>query len=170
MKACCFTGYRPDKMPFPLSRDNEDYIAFSERLFSAIENAAKDGYDTFYSGGALGFDIIAAELVLSLREKYGLTLIIAAPYKNQAANFPPSWRSRYDWVLMQANSVVYVSENYSRECFQKRNEYMVDRSERVITYFDGKRGGTANTVRYAHRKERQVVNVAIDETQLYLDI
>jgi len=37
---------------------------------------------------------------------------------------------------------------------------MVDRSRYVICYYDGKSGGTANTVRYARARGRDIINVA----------
>ncbi|MDY5774050.1 MAG: hypothetical protein SPK32_11530, partial [Bacteroidaceae bacterium] len=40
---------------------------------------------------------------------------------------------------------------YSRGCFQIRNEWMVDRSARVIAVYNGEAGGTRNTIAYANK-------------------
>lgn len=45
----------------------------------------------------------------------------------------------------------YIRENYSRACFQIRNEWMVDHSNRVIAVYAGKTGGTRNTLYYAYQ-------------------
>ena len=37
---------------------------------------------------------------------------------------------------------------------------MVDRSERVISFCDGKSGGTLNTLRYARKKGLEIINGA----------
>ena len=37
---------------------------------------------------------------------------------------------------------------------------MVDNSKTVVTYFDGQRGGTANTLRYAASKKKRIINIA----------
>ena len=46
----------------------------------------------------------------------------------------------------------YVCPEYSRGCFQIRNEWMVDHSAKVIAVFNGEKSGTGNTVKYAARK------------------
>ena len=66
---------------------------------------------------------------------------------------------RYDRVLERCDAVETVSESYSRGCYQLRNRYMVDRSGRLICYFDGQPGGTAGTVRYAMKKTLEIVNL-----------
>ena len=41
---------------------------------------------------------------------------------------------------------------------QKRNEYMVDKSDLVIAFWNGEEsGGTWNTINYAERKGKQLV-------------
>ena len=58
-----------------------------------------------------------------------------------------------------ADEIMCLSDDYYRGCFQKRNEYMIDRSDIVITWFDGKKGGTANTLKYAEKNQKRVVNL-----------
>lgn len=36
---------------------------------------------------------------------------------------------------------------------------MVDKSDYVLTWFDGKRGGTMETLNYAAKKRREVINL-----------
>ena len=36
---------------------------------------------------------------------------------------------------------------------------MVDNSDYVVTWFDGKRGGTENTLKYAAKKRRHIINL-----------
>ena len=159
MKGCCFTGHRPEKMPFTFNEDNPKFQILRMSLLTLIERAALNGYDTFYNGGARGFDIVAAEIVLSLRKKYDIRLVMALPYRAQAVKFPRDWHKRYDRILAEADEVVYVNEHYSPSCFQERNVYMVDRSDLVIACYCGESGGTVNTIRYASRKGKKVYNV-----------
>jgi hypothetical protein len=37
---------------------------------------------------------------------------------------------------------------------------MVDNTEAVITFFDGKSGGTAVTLKYAQSKDKEIINIA----------
>ncbi len=160
MKACCFTGYREEKSPFPYDPQNPEYIRFENKLLKTIGQTLCDGYDTFYCGGATGFDLLAAELLLLLRRSHEFRLIVAVPFKGQENRFSEAWKARYNAVLSAADEVVYVSQQYHMRCYADRNEYMVDNSERVIAFCDGKKGGTLNTLRYARKKQREIINIA----------
>lgn len=52
-------------------------------------------------------------------------------------------------VIEAADLVRFICPNYSKSCFQIRNEWMVDHSSRVIAVFNGQLGGTKNTIDYA---------------------
>ncbi len=165
MKACCFTGYRPEKSPFPYDRGNAEYIAFENSLLEAITKALADGFDTFYCGGAMGFDTLAAELLLLLRQKNDIKIILVKPFADQAARFSEEWRERYDRVQHSVDEIICLSDIYYSACYAERNRYMVDRSERVIAFYDGKPGGTKNTVAYAMKKGIEVVNLPFMEKE-----
>lgn len=159
--SCCFTGYRPDKFPFPLIKGNKDYIDFENRLFEQVLELANEGCRTFYCGMAMGFDLIAAEAVLLVKKAFPehLKLISVLPFEGQDYTFSPEWKARFKNVLSQADDIICLSDKYFSGCYQKRNIYMVDNSDYVITWFDGKKGGTENTIRYALKKGRQVFNI-----------
>lgn len=163
-EGCCFTGYRPAKFPFEFTQSSQDYLRFENKLFEAILSLASEGCETFYSGVAMGFDLVAAELVLLCRSSgnCGARLVCVVPYKGQQESWPNDWQQRHSRVLSQADEVVYLSEKYFAGCFQKRNEYMVDNSGVLLTYYDGKKGGTGNTVHYAKRRGLPIINIADD--------
>ena len=69
-KRCAFTGYRPQKMPWGEDENNPLCVEFKARLKRALESLIGHGYATFISGCARGFDTMAAETVLELRETY----------------------------------------------------------------------------------------------------
>ena len=159
---CCFTGPRPQKFSFPLKDDNKDFNDFTLRLYDAIAELISIGVCEFYTGMAMGFDILAAEAVLQiakLRPELCLRLIACVPFKEQAQKYPGVWKKRYDNVLKNCDEALLLSDNYFSGCYQRRNEYMVNVSDMVLTYFDGKAGGTKNTVMYAMKKERKIVNI-----------
>ncbi len=160
--SCCFTGYRPQKFPFALDRKNPEYIKFENLLYNTVFDLIESGCRTFYSGMAAGFDIMAAEAVLEAKkfEKYAdVSLICAIPYLEQARHFEEDWKNRYETVLENSDKTVLLSDCYYRGCFLKRNRYMVESSDCVLTYFDGTAGGTKSTVNYAKRVGRGVINL-----------
>lgn len=166
-KSCCFTGYRPEKFPFELGSKTKENTEFENRLTAAVFSLPKEGCTTFYSGVAMGFDLIAAETVLMLKKsriKTAVRLICAVPFIEQAKSFPYEWKERYEAVLAEADETVLISDKYYRGCYSRRNKFMVDSSDFVITWFDGRSGGTKNTVEYAQKSGKSVINL-FEDTQ-----
>ena len=150
-KTCCFTGHRPEKLT---QTEAEIKVWLTER----IREAVRDGYTAFISGMARGVDLWAAECVLSLRETNGgIRLICASPYEGFASRWPQRWQSLYTDILSRADEAAFVCPRYSPSCFRKRNEWMVDRSSRVIAVFNGVSGGTKNTIDYARKQGCEVI-------------
>lgn len=159
---CCFTGYRPSKIPFSLDREDSEYKKFENALFEELINLANNGCYTFYSGMAMGFDIIAAEAVLLLKRAYPdlpIKLICVIPFPEQGDTFTSVWKKRYFEVLNKCDRKIILSDTYFAGCYQKRNVYMVDNCDYVLTWYDGKAGGTRNTLDYAASKQRYIFNI-----------
>lgn len=140
---CCFTGHRPEKLTRSEAEIKKD-------LEAAILQAIDDGFVTFITGMARGVDIWAGEIVLQLRRSHpNIHLIATSPYQGFESRWPTDWQRRYNSILEQADLVRFVCKGYSKACFQIRNEWMVDRSDRVIAVYNGEPGGTRNTIEYA---------------------
>jgi len=122
-------------------------------LQKEIHQAIADGFQTFISGIARGVDLWAAEIVLTLRDEgAAIRLICASPYRGFESRWSREWQERYRRVMERADLVRFVCPSYSRDCFQQRNEWMVDHSARVIAVYNGQPSGTRNTVEYAKRQ------------------
>ncbi len=152
-KRCCFTGHRPEKLHLPESK-------VKALLEKAIIQAVDDGFLTFISGMARGVDMWASEIVLDLREENSdIHLICTPPYEGFEKNWSLSEQRLYNIILDKADYVKFVSKHYYKACFQVRNIYMVDHSQRVIAAYNGSSGGTRNTIDYANRKGVETVNI-----------
>ncbi len=152
-KRCCFTGHRPEKLHMPESK-------VKALLEKAVIQAVDDGFLTFISGMARGVDIWASEIVLELREENSdIHLICTPPYKGFEKRWSLSEQRLYNTILENADYVKFISEHYYKACFQVRNIYMVDHSQRVIAAYNGSSGGTRNTVIYANRKGVETINI-----------
>ena len=144
---CCFTGHRPEKLDKPEAE-------VIEELKKEIRTAIADGFQTFISGMARGVDLWAVEIVLDLRANgAAIRLICASPYRGFEVRWSQDWQERYRRVMEQANLVRFICPSYSWDCFQRRNEWMIDHSARVIAVYNGGPGGTRNTVEYARGRE-----------------
>ena len=67
----------------------------------------------------------------------------------------------------KADYVKFVSPSYSPACFQIRNEYMVNHSNRVIAVYNGEAGGTRNTLNYAKKKSIETIIIEVPTTSAY---
>lgn len=119
------------------------------------------GYSNYYCGMAMGFDLISAEVVLSLKaECKELRLIAVVPYRNQDERFSFADKKRYHSILNRVDETILLCENYYQGCLLRRNDYMLARSNQVIAYFDGEnKGGTFYTCRNAQVKGLPVINL-----------
>ena len=158
--SCCFTGYRPDKFDFKFDPKDPQYVQFTNRLISAISDKILSGCTTFYTGMAKGFDIEAAEYVEMIKRRNSAVKLIAViPYKDQEKGWDEHWKTRYHTLLSRCDRAIVLNEKYERWAFDERNRYMVDRSRYLICYYDGKPGGTANTMKYALKNGREILNI-----------
>ena len=150
---CCFTGHR--KIP------EDERFLLRPRLQKTIQGLLNRDITTFYCGGALGFDTLAAQAVLKARRFHPqVKLILALPCRDQAEHWREADRLLYESVKRRADDVVYLSERYTRSCMFERNRYMVDHSDVCVCYCTSDQGGTAYTVQYARCRGVPVINLA----------
>ncbi len=150
LHACAFTGHR---------ELGEEFSA--RRLKKEIKKIIERGVTTFYNGVAMGFDLLAAELVLELKKKHKeVKLVACVPCYGQEKSYSDEDKKRYVRILKKADEVVTLSDHYYNGCMQKRNRYMVDNADALIAYCNKQTGGTAYTVNYfLKKKEGEVVFV-----------
>ena len=115
-----------------------------KRLSKAVIDAYGNGIRNFISGFAIGFDMMAAEIVVSLKESHpDIALTAAIPFNAQASRFSFYDRKRYDRLLKVADEVIVLSGSYYPRCFLDRDEFMVKNASSLIAYYDGReKGGT----------------------------
>ena len=152
-KTCCFTGHR--NIPTEIKHE---LFTLTE---TAIENLIKNGYRYFGTGGALGFDTIAALVVLKLKERYpDIKLILVLPCQPQTKGWRKEDVEIYEEIKKQADKIVYTSQEYTRGCMYKRNRHLVDNSSLCICYLTENKGGTFYTVNYAYEEKLRIINVS----------
>ncbi len=106
---------------------------------------------------ALGVDCFASEIVLDLQNKFpDITLNAIIPCANQSYKWNEKQILRYNKILNKCNKKIVLQENYTADCMEKRNHYMVDNSDCVIAVWNGSNSGTSKTVNYAISKNRSI--------------
>lgn len=155
----CFTGHRPQKLPWGFNEQDERCLKVKEKLKILIEQAIIDGYCYFWSGMALGFDMMCVEILLELKVKYKRIKIYGAlPCRNQSQKWPIEQQKRYDKLTNQLDGIRCLNDNYTgSECMLERNRFMIDNSSKLIALFNSKSGGTKSTIEYAKKKELEII-------------
>jgi len=152
-KTCCFTGHR--KLP----QDKIEQILI--RLNQEVDNLISQGITDFIVGGALGFDQVAASLIVVKKEMgHNVRLIFALPYKNQDMLWSTEQKKLYHGLLDEADEIIYVSEEYIDGCIQKRDRYMIERSGYCICTPIYETGEKEQAVKYAREIGVEIINIA----------
>lgn len=132
----------------------------SAALRRTIETLCGEGFRTFLSGMAAGFDLAAAEAVLACREERPeLRLIAVVPFEGQQNRFSTEDRARFARITDAANETIVLSDRYHRGVYMQRNDYLVSHAARIVAWFDGSPGGTLYTVRRALQAGRRIDNL-----------
>ena len=157
-QTCCFTGHRPDKLPWGFDERDPRCLALKRSMARELEGLYRRGFRHFISGMAQGCDLYFAESALALREQHpDLTVEGAVPFPAQADHWRPDQRLRWRDILDRCDLETMVQQHYDRFCMFRRDRYMVDRSAAVLAVFDGTAGGTQYTLNYAMEQKLEIL-------------
>ena len=151
MYRVCFTGHRDIK--------NEDLTYVKSRLRLFIRDEIRKGATHFICGLAKGVDNIAAKIVIDEKREFpNIVLELAVPYRGRLYSKDPEVRE----IAEKSDEIFVISESYDIKCYQMRNRFMVDTSEKVAAVYDNRgKGGTFNTIEYAKSKGKEIFLIEI---------
>lgn len=156
-QTCCLTGHRV----IPPGEEKKIMVRARNILLRLIR---EKNVRYFGVGGAVGFDMMAAEYLLDLKahKEHQLKIISVLPY--------PAWRETEDWtdelrrredaILRACDKVVYVRPEFETGVFLLRDRKLVDGSAWCVSYCNRPRTGTAYTVKYALDRGVKVFNAS----------
>ena len=129
-----------------------------EKLKNTLKKFIEKGFDTFLIGMAVGFDTMCFQELEKLKEeKKDIRIIACIPCLTQSERFSKSQREEYERLLSIADDKILISKEYTKNCMQKRNEFMVNYACCVFAYLKRDFGGTKNTVEYAKKLNKMIV-------------
>ena len=166
VRACAFTGHRPQKPPWRDDETAPGCVTLKEALATQVAMLIENRYTEFLSGMAPGVDMWAAQIILDLRENNpALRLHCVLPCTAQSAKWSAELRKQYRAILEQADSIIFVNRADKKNCMLERDRFLVSYASVVLAVYNGeRRGGTAATVRYARKLGRELI--VIDPTTL----
>lgn len=153
MEHCCFTGHR--------SIPAQELPALTAHVDEVIRTLYGVGCRRYYTGGAMGFDTLAASRVLLLRkERPDARLYLLLPCRDQHHAWPMADRDRYEEILRQCDGFHYIAETYSSHVMAARNMELIAHADVLVAYARRQASGTGQTVRAAEREGIPVLNLA----------
>lgn len=159
-QSCCFTGHRPEKLPWRTNEADPRCTALKQRLFDTVEAVYRCGVTHFICGMARGCDTFFCEAVIELRNEHPeISLEAAIPCEEQAEGWTDAEKKRYDRLVSSCDYITLISHSYTPTCMEKRNHYMVDHASVLIAVYDGSRGGTMSTMLYALRQGLEIIEI-----------
>lgn len=151
-KSCFFTGHRI--IP---KTDIGRLEEMTESL--CLELYKKYGVRYFISGAAMGYDLLAANIVLQLRKRYpDIRLHLYLPCRNQTQLWTSAAKAEWKKICESADECRYIYDgNYVNGCMQLRNTAMVNDAYFGISYCTRyNRSGTYSTLKKAAEHGRFV--------------
>lgn len=120
------------------------------KLKTVIEELIGEGATEFYVGGYGNFDSLVASSVREAKSAHpDIRLVLIIPYLNRQYE-----TDGYDEVLYPPLESVPL-----RFSISKRNEWMVDQADVVISYVTHEWGGAYTALTYASRKKKRIISV-----------
>lgn len=178
----CFTGPRPNKLAGYIP---QHYEKLSNFLLDYVGYLSAHGpmIDTFITGGAQGFDILAHDVIedlLKIPSTAPIVNKIIAPFPGYDAKWAPDGlfgKNRNSERLQSAaltNNLSYTGTTYSKDIYLKRNDQMLEESSTLIALWPegnddwespSTTGGTAYTMRKAKKMGLtiRIIRYRIDE-------
>ena len=130
--SCCFTGHR--------RMGKEERREALYRLRSTILYLVSKGIVNFRAGGALGFDTLAASMVIDLkRSNDKIRLVLDLPYENQNDGWSEENKRIYSFICQNADEINVPkrkpkNRKEATELLYKRNRALVDNSDYCVCY------------------------------------
>ena len=141
---CCIMG-----------RTNRPEKEVRAEIADMIRQAVNDGFTTFIVGMSCGLEMWAGEEVVRLRKSNpNLHLIAAVPFHGYEGRWSANMQMEFNELLRQADVVRYISPAYGSDTYQRRDEWMIDHSARIITSSD-----LGRSIDYARMLEVPVVTM-----------
>lgn len=160
--SCAFTGHRENKLPWRSDEGAAECLKLKQQIFDAVEAVYRAGIRHYICGMATGCDMYFCDAVIKLRSEHeDISLEAAIPWQQQSAGWSKELVSRYNRLVEDCDFYTLVQQEYTPDCFTRRNRYMVDNAGVLIAAYSGMQGGTMSTILYAMRQGVEIIEIPI---------
>ena len=142
MRACTFFGHRQ----------------ISSDIYSDLKSAVKhliinEKVDKFYIGNQGDFDVLAKRVLDDLSDEYAISYNIVLAYR------PTNSESEQAFDFSHTIYPEEVAASHPRYAILKRNKWMIEHSDYVISYITHDFGGAAKAIDLCRKKNKSIINV-----------
>lgn len=159
----CFSGPRPTKLPDGGNALDPTMRKITQALSQQIQMEAQQGMIWFITGIMAGFDVIAGEAVLRVRNSFPqIRLALIAPFRKgyfATEYWTPDWRERALELCRCRDYGLCLHDTYTKGVYYERDRFMVEHACKLICYYNGQGGGTKYTVEQAQKAGLEIHNL-----------
>ncbi len=139
----------------------ENYNAVEGKLYELLRIIMqRESRELEFLVGRNGdFDLMAASVIRKLKKETGnenIFLILVLPYETaELRNNTDSFESYYDSIEICEAS----ADCNFKHAIVARNRDMIDRSDMVVVYVENKSGGAYQSLKYAEKNQKRIINL-----------
>ena len=139
-------------------REINNVIDVENKLYPIIQDLIMHKeFVEFYLGRNGEFDIIAASVIRRVKKEIrseNSVMILVLPYS--VADME-DYINYYDEIVIPEE----LFGVHYKSAIKKRNEWLVDKSDLLISFIEREKGGAYQCVAYANKKNKAVKNIAV---------
>lgn len=127
-----------------------------DKIYSVIEQEAKDAHVKFYLGAYGEFDNLALKVCSRFkRNRLNTELYFISPYLDD------KYMTARKTLLEQFDGIIYppLENTPKKYAIIERNKWIVNQADFIIAYVNHSWGGAAKTLEYAYKKHKKFVNL-----------
>ncbi len=135
------------------------FVNINSALYDTVENLiTQHGVTEFLTGGMGDFDNAFSGCVRKLKIRYPeIKLHLVKPYfSNELNTNQEYYNSMYDSIIIPDE----VSGAHPKSAILKRNRWMTDKSDYIITCIYRDFGGAATAKKYAQNKNKKIIELS----------
>ncbi len=150
--ACCFFGQ---------SKISEDeYLTIVYKLILQIQALIQRGVFIYITGGDLGFDILAAKIILLFKKQYPeIQLYLFSAYPIESKDLESNDIVNYNLIRAAADQFINLSPFFHTNCQQIRDCQVIDRSSFCICYDSHHSYKTRRIKNYAKKNHVTIIDL-----------
>lgn len=143
MASCCFIGHRicPGDIKKELLKTIKELIIYNN-------------INTFYVGTQGSFDKFVYEVLCDIKKEFDIKIFVVLAYLNKKSESP----------YYNFNETIFpdvLTKTPLRFAIRKRNSYMLNKSEYLISYINTPFSSTYTTIEEAIRKNLRIINLGV---------